>query len=689
MPDPVTPPDRPDADGPRRRPLAHDHAGEPYPTAMSPMAASDRPARAAEAVASRTTEEEARDLLALRHAKRGDTGAFADLLQANDRDVRAFLAALVGVDDLDAVVTQVYLRAFRGLPIAPPTSPRIWLLGIADGAARDVARRARQHAGTDPLDAPIPLELPDEERLVLAAVEAVGLTRRETARLVAGGLESVQELLTSGRRHPGVALPLEPAPDHGPRFWEDLGRRLLIERSAPAASGRPRTREANRPPPEADEVTPSTPTALAARGMARRVEQQNPRSVPWRRIGVAAALLVGVAAVVGVALTIAGQATRRDAGLGETAIKTLNQLDAALARNTVVRGTVQIEAPGSDVLADGEYLFVRSNTGSWHLSATDDSLAEGYDVASATAAVVRPSREGRPGSATVRTGLAPGPPEATGVAVDTPGDVLANVIRAVRGGSSGRVATREVPVEDADGSADGSGDEEVATRSVWVVTSDLDDGIASSALSGAGNLGEIDADSAELVADRSLALPTQLTLRRDGEDLVRIRFGDLSISQQPATSSYAPTVPAGVQADRSDAGFEPVAAGELTATGTRGVATPSYLPGGYVLAAAGVHPSGTTVVCYRNGSRQLVLTTRPSPPADERASDPFSHLVEEEGADAEPESVEISSGVLAGSDAYASEREPRHVWVNGPRFQAIAAGDPPMAQLVDVVSSLR
>ncbi|HET8929641.1 MAG TPA: hypothetical protein VFN21_03180 [Acidimicrobiales bacterium] len=629
-------------------------------------------------MASRSTDEEARDLLALRRAKRGDTASFAELLQSNDLAVRAFLSALVGPDDLDAVCTQVYLRAFRGLPIAPATSPRIWLLGIADGAARDVARRMRQSPGSVDRATPIPLDLPADERLVLAAVEAVGLTQRETARLAEGGLDRVRELSASVPGRANVRLPLDSPAEHAPRFWDDLGRRLLIEQSAPAATGRHETSAASRVAAETEALGPSARTTSVARGMAVRVEQQHPKSFPWRRVGTALAVVVTVAAIIGFALSLAGHASRRDAGLGDTAAKTLNRLDSSLSKNTVVEGTVRITTNRTDAVTAGTYRFVRSNTGSWRLTAADASVDEGYDVAKAAATTVQEQGNGQV-SATVRTGLAPGPPEATGVAEVTSGDVLANVIRVVRGGTAGTVENRTEEVT----ATSSAGPTTTDSRSVWVVTSTLDDGVEPSTLAGSGGLGRLRIDEAELVADQSLALPTQLTLRRNATAVVTMHFSGLTISQQPTESAYLPVVPPGAATETSDAGFAPAAAGQLA--GVRSTPTPSYLPGGYVLAGVAVDRSrSVTVLCYRNGSRQLVLTARPVPGAGAPGTDPFPG-----GDDPEPAESSIESGSLAGSTAHSSLDQIAHVWVTGSKAQVIAAGDPSVAQLTKVLASLR
>lgn len=668
----------------RLKRLPHDAAGQAYPTGVNPTTGDGRRAGARESVASRTTEEEARDLLALRRSKRGDTGAFAELLQDNDDDVRALLAALVGPGELDAVCTQVYLRAFRGLPIAPSTSPRIWLLGIADGAARDAARRIHQNPGASVRSSvPIPLDRPAEERLVVAAVDAVGLTHRETARLTRCGLDGIPDLLATGRSQPGVSLPFDPPLDHGPRFWDDLGRRLLVEQSAPAASGRLEDASTQRGATADNEVSPTARTLDVARGMALRVGQQHPRTVPWRRIGVAGALVVTVAVCIGVALTLAGHASRRDAGLGDTAAKTLDRLDAALARNTVVRGTVTITAADGRSITSGKFRFVRSNTGSWRLTSSDGAIDEGYDVPTATASTLQRGSGGEV-TAALRRGLAPGPPEATGVAEASAGDVLANAIRAVRAGTGGTVTTRTIPQSTTNRTDDASTAE---SRSVWVVTSRLDGAVGATGLSGSGPFGAIAADEVELVADQSLALPTHLTMRRGAKSVLEVRFSGLSISQQALASSYAPVVPVGTRAEVTDGGFVPTPAGELASVRAGSTRTPSYLPGGYVLASAVANrATKTTVVCYRNGSRQLVLTVRPAPTATADRTDP---LTDSDPAADEPRRVTIDSGALAGNEAFSSLTPVHHVWVNAPGTQVVVVGDPPLAQLTKVLASLR
>lgn len=649
----------------RSRRLGHDVAGEAYP-AGHPSRSGEAPhLTPAEPVASRTTEDEARDIVAIRRAKRGDTAAFAALLDANDTAVRALVWALIGPDLLDEVCTRVYLRAFRGLPLAPGSSPRMWLLGIADGTARDLIRRWERHPETRVDEPPVPLDLPAEQRLVLAAVDAVGLTLTETARLVDGGVDATRERLEAARGHEATTLPLGPVPDHHPGFWDSLGRRLLIEQSQPAATT---TRPVEVDPTASDSAPGGTD---AARGMAFRIEQQNPRSFPWRRTGLAAAVLLTIAVLVGAAVSIAHRASTRDAGLGDTAAKSLDELDAALAGDTVVRGTARISAADLDgLIPEGNVEFVRTNTGSWRNRAEDRSFEEGYDVASSRFVTIRTDSRDRV-QATVHTGIAPGPPAATATADDVLGDLMADAIRVVRSGANGSVVSRTTPTTTG---PDGLVPPE---RRLWEVTSTLEADRATVPLAGSGLLERVPADEAVLTADRSLALPTRLELRRGGVTVLTVQFSDLAISQQPPSTKFAPDPPEGAQVTRTDDGFEAMPLGALTSR-EETTPTPAYLPAGYILTAAAVDPeTHTVVVCYRNGSRQLVLTGRPS-----SGDDP-------ETGKAPETTVAVTSGSFAGNDAQVREGDVSQVRVHDADTEVVLVGDPPVDELVKVVASLR
>lgn len=102
--------------------------------------------------------------------------------------------------------------------------------------------------------------------------------------------------------------------------------------------------------------------------------------------------------------------------------------------------------------------------------------------------------------------------------------------------------------------------------------------------------------------------------------------------------------------------------------------------------AAGVdRAANIAVVCYRNGSRQLVLTRRPMPSGLGASTDPLGPV----DSGRKPKQVKIASGTYAGLEGYASAEPLAHVWVNSPHIQVIAVGDPTIAQLTMVLASLR
>ena len=174
---------------------------------------------------------------------------------------------------------------------------------------------------------------------------------------------------------------------------------------------------------------------------------------------------------------------------------------------------------------------------------------------------------------------------------------------------------------------------------------------------------------------------------RDGHKVVDVRFTNLSISQQPPADAFIPPVPVGAGTGRHDDGFVATPVGQVGSKIGRAIVTPSYLPDGFVLTASAVNPASRSVVLsYRNGSLQLAITLRPARGTKARMIDPFGPVATT--AD-KPRSLMIRSGTFAQRDAWTSASPIDHVWVAGPRTEAIVAGDPPVDTMVKVVASLQ
>ncbi len=643
------------------------------------QAPTPRPAASPDAaISSRTTDEEARDLLWLRRAKRGDDASFAELLRANDREIRRFVSIMVGAAAMDDVCRSSFIKAYRGLPLAPSTSPRIWLLGIADGACRDALRR-RGRVGAARLrdedasdDALIDETLDPEVRLVLALVDGAGLTIREAGRLVDGGAVRARELLDAGRTALDPARPFGDTPEHRDGFWNDLGNRLLIERAAPAT---PIQRAANVHTPA---VSPQV--GRSARGMARRVRERSPRTIPWRTISIAAAILGSLAVVVLLTLSVARHASTRDAELGLTASKVLDQLDSALTRDSVVSGVAKVTVSHDKYLPVGEYRFVRTSAGSYRVTASNDRWDEAHDQRANQFTLVR--RQGENVTATVRTGIAPGPPEPSAAAPVLVGDLLSDSVRLVRAGTGQRADTTTLAAPGSSTTAPGD--------PAWLVVSDLPPGRAvaggTGQLAGVGRLLTTSGDKVRLVASRSLVLPDSLEVLKGPTVVLKIEFQSLAIGQR--LEGDALTIPIPDQADVTSTsnGFLTVGIADARRILGKDLHTPSALPDGFVLETVAVNADAKTAVFgYRNGSQQLTVTSRPAAAGSAGAADPFG----KSASGASARGVTVSSGAFAGGRGWFAELPINHLWVLHQRILLVVAGDGSATELTKMVSSMQ
>ena len=696
-----TPPHDPDA-VPRRPRRPRDRPGRAYGTEHFPVGPTTRPASLPDsgaagsrtkdsAISSRSTDEEARDLVALRRAKRGDNESFAELLRDNDEAVRGFVSSLVGSDAMDAVTRDSYVKAYRGLPLAPSTAPRIWLLGIADGACRDALRRRNRPgsrvAGIE--SPPVPLAFSDADRLVVALVDGAGLTIREASRLSDLDVNTIGERLTAARVAMGAAPLQQPPPEHGDAFWNHLGHALLIERVTPAM---PREAEevANLSDPEVERhrrPRPSAQTGRAARGMARRVEERTPRQIPWRPIGIAGAVFSVLLVVVIVTLSVAQHAGHRDAGLGVTTQKVLAQLDQALSRDASISGTATVTRSSDPILQTGTYNFVRTAAGSYWVQQADKRWTEAFDQSTSRFTIVRTAKNRT--TALVATGVAPGPPSPTAAASESIGDLLSDSVRLVHD-STGASVVSTVATASATTRRGAGPTTTVPGTPVWVFNARFPSvalqNSAAGQLPGVGRLTSISANAVRLVANQSFGLPERVELLRAGTVVFDMRFTNLSIGQSVTTSDFVVSVPEDADVTRTSSNFSVVGIGEAQTAPGQQFRTPSYLPDGFVFATAAADRARRVVVLgYRGGSQQITLTSQLIGAADSPAADPFGRRA----AGSSAKAITISSGAFSGDHAWYAELPVPHLWVANGRTVTTLIGDGNASIFTKIASSMQ
>ena len=106
--------------------------------------------------------ETADDLTLIDHCLAGDRSAFAGLYRRYGKRVRSTLFQLCGETNLDDLVQDTFLRAWRGLPkFRRSASFSTWLYRIAWNVAMDRRKkfardRQREMTVSDPLDATLP-----------------------------------------------------------------------------------------------------------------------------------------------------------------------------------------------------------------------------------------------------------------------------------------------------------------------------------------------------------------------------------------------------------------------------------------------------------------------------------------------------------------------------------------------------
>ncbi len=741
MPDPNASPERAAVPGARRarraEPAATGHERGADSQASSPSAGRP-PARPSlppipprppeEAVASRARETDAHELLAFRRAREGDDGSFATLLRSCTPTLRQVAVALVGPDDADRVLTSAYVKGYRALPVTPDQAPRPWLAHLLlvtcdDDERRRARGRARLDAATGvgpPVPPPIPTALAADHRKVLALVDAAGFTLREATGVLGDDATRLRARLDEAR---AALRELPAAPSHDtldgaaaapwdePTFWEGLGEALLLAQATPAAGPLPglshasdvplrsgtTRRGASQPSPR---IVPAAPRARRdprRAGALREAQraQHTPARTPWRRVWVGAVVAIVAVTVLASAAALVRQATRRDAALGLTATKVLDNIDRGLAIDTTLTATVQ-DRSARDAPS---YTYARTSSGSYRLTRSEPLLDEAWDATALRATRVEDAAPGvGPDHPVVvdLTGVSPGAPGVPPVVAEGMGDPLVGAMRLMRNATDATVAS-----------------EKQDDRSVWVIRGRLgrsqgaegDDAFPGVGRSAQGQTG----DALMLVVDQSSVLPVRFRQERDDAAVRDLRFDDYAIGNPLPANAFTAAVPTtpspSATVTRGNDGF--VTTGIEAARGRVPslVVTPGAPPPGFVLTNVALRdappsepaPSGTDaatapllVLVYRRGAAHFTVTSRAvGSSAAGSVDDGRAHVVATPWKEPLPGSVEIGSGRFARHRARRDPRRPARLWVADDRAGVTITGDLDVDEATRIASSLR
>jgi RNA polymerase sigma factor (sigma-70 family) len=170
------------------------------------------------------TDNEEKRLIAA--ARRGESRAFASLVDANQQAVRGFFRRFTG-DGLDGddIAQEAFVTAWARLDrFQGKSSFRSWVIGIGYRIARD-ARRANVRAGmrdrtwleSQDTESDAPLEdkmaladamakLPDDQRAAVALCLGEGFSHGEAAEILSMPLGTVKSHVTRGRARLLAAL---------------------------------------------------------------------------------------------------------------------------------------------------------------------------------------------------------------------------------------------------------------------------------------------------------------------------------------------------------------------------------------------------------------------------------------------------------------------------------------------------
>jgi hypothetical protein len=366
-----------------------------------------------------------------------------------------------------------------------------------------------------------------------------------------------------------------------------------------------------------------------------------------------------------------------------------DEVAATMAQASTLQGTVTLTSYNvtGDPLASS-YTFLRSENGSFRVTAINGGYDAGYDAVTGTRRQVS-VYEGR---VTLReeTGMPPAGPDPSPTE-----DVQALVFL----GEFGKVVTAlraagEVRVEE----------ETIERQPVWIFEADITADAPG---------GPEAADHLRVVIDKASAVPVEITRSAGGEPLESVRLEGVVVGEPIPPEALAVPVPEGAAVATTDYGFERLeSVGDVAAEVGYPAATPVFLPDGFQLAElavalaagdpisgvgsrtgrGGANPAsiGVVSIVYRRGLEELVVTIRRAGDPDLGTwSDPFGT----DGLVTEPVARTLGAGRFINLDVevLVDPNFVPHLWgVNtADDFVLTVAGSVTAEELVQIAESLR
>ncbi|HEY4378194.1 MAG TPA: hypothetical protein VGM93_13595 [Acidimicrobiales bacterium] len=473
-------------------------------------------------------------------------------------------------------------------------------------------------------------------------------------------------------RELNAALSALPVPDHRPGFWAELGHQLMAEQDAPAAPTLdPSARLAQHHGDLPSIAVPPLPTVEVLANQATKVRARPDR----RRQGAIAAGVLAVAAVIAVAVAIGTNGSDRP--LGTTADQVADRVAKAMAPYELLEAQVAVTGDTGTGRAE-HYRLTRSADGSFRLRGRDVFTDVAYDARLGIAASAE-ERQADPGAApaveaTNATGLAPGPPDQAGASTILGRDPVAAAFLDLR-----RAGTASVHLHTQHG------------RLVWIVDSSFAPADGSTT------------NRARVIVDHTSSLPLEVVEYHDTAVVQDARISGLHQVATVPADAFAAALPAGPTTS-SDGGFQRITLDQAEALDATQVATPDWLPHGFVLdqvavhggtgavgrsTAAGHNPADDSVVSltYRSGAASVTITTRKDGGPGATWVDPFGTGRALPGT----HQVRLDTGRFHGVTAHlvgAGGTAPTHLWGRGRGLVFTVSGDAAEATLTRIAGSL-